>query len=1781
MCVEGNLQALDDQINRIERSDKDGERSCSDSVFESESMSEQSVITIRQDTSCAVSVPNGEVEKEDSTSQIKAVDRRLDSIDDKESGYYSKLQIDDLDRSQTVRDSVNSWLDRYHVPMTREPSKAYEYKVIEEDFSLPNRTYIDHLTTYIPPRLPIEKPDLYTMTPETATLSWKPAKVPDRIRNTCNLTYSIEVRNPPGLDWRELVSGLTSTNYDLKNLHPRLDYLFRIRAHNEYGCSEPCLPVSLHRPIELSDDEFDIEDWDDPYRISLGQLAPPKLPMEAPRITDNGVTAHLSWLAARIPAYAKKTPITYIVEIKEPNIPGWSRVSSGITDTNYFVEDLLQNKDYQFRVKAETQFGVSDPTLPVSLERSKIPPRMPSSRPLICHRHGNSISLSWNPGRVPSYVKNSKMTYVVEIREPPSPLWRVLADNLTDNDFDINNLEPDQDYMFRVRAKNDFGLSEPTLPASVFREKDDYTPPTLSRSRSGSASPWVGGSRASSVDRQRSFSLTDDDLDIYVNRDRKPCPPEFKTPVETTQYGVEGRAAKLILPLRGYPLPRVSWFYMGERLECGDLFKASVSPAGMANLDIQRMSQERVGDYKCCVENEHGVAVKIVRLLLADQPTVIEPMKNLSLGMRGSGKFECRVDGTPYPTVKFLKDMRPVVGSSRVKIDHTPPDLWTLTIDGAMSMDAGTYTCIAENMAGKVSSVARINVAGRVITSEKIIDNFDSALLRKNFYILFHVLEGRHGVVRRVVDKITGGEYAAKFIPVADDRQRQFFMHELRNLRSIEHKGVPPFIIFDLDLFSITGGNILSYVIRRKNQIEEDVAYYTEQLLLILKYLHGNNILHLDIKPSSVHFIEEGSDNICLLDFGFSRNFSKGKDVRLNFGSVDFTSPEQIANDRVSPATDLWNVGLLVHTLLSGESPFHDKTEADSLRRIQECDWSFAEDYFDGISTEARDFIKKLLLKEPSERMSLADCLSHPFIKGDCEDGQGQKLNTERLRAYSKTLRERKSKHLLQTTANLVSLQMILDNKDVAQPVLRGQNEEGGGVTYPDSSAYGEFLDDESWFDWQSRSFGGDEDLDAQTDSHPVWRDPSVLKEEEWSSVAEDYKQQIQKPQDFFPKEEMDADNPQFLTKLGNLLFRPGEDITLTCRVATGDSLTVSWYRNEELMSESNRVKVTMSDGGEASLVVCGAKPYDDGLYKCVVRSKTGKSSTWARVLVGELPSQPYRPIITQVSSRDALLLWESPITDADMDIKRYRVDYKEKGTEEWLIGGYTVDQMALVSGLMADSTYQFRVCATNTIGSGPYSVSSLPTKTLKDNSEEIELEPLETILLSKQNPQAHETVTCDYEPKELTLKEENIENTYNLSETFYRGQFSEFSLAKEAVTNKYFVSKQIIQSDSNKDTIQRELEILRLNQSNQRILRLLDCFIYNSNIYFIHEYFCGVNIVEHFAFKTKYSEDMVAIAIQQVLDGVQFLHQNNIVHLNLQPSSIVMRRRSSLDVRITDFTLAQTVDSKEGLAVPVNGNPEFLAPEVVVQEKVSYPADIWTLGDLTFLLLSGESPYYGRKKDVTLSNIAYNRYYPLALYENITRDALRFIFKVLKRTPRNRMTVDACLEDRWLQGKDSIVKARQEAIFTTVKLRTYIERTLTDADEDALPTLKELRTVFELTEDKRHRFSVPERSFDAEELEKKETKITSKGDEGSVDKDKPEVATDQPESKEIIDTGGEVKDSTETDDKTDDKDDDKDDGTSQTSSDRIEQVADDLVATAVKNALHSGEISTKGVEEA
>ena len=101
---------------------------------------------------------------------------------------------------------------------------------------------------------------------------------------------------------------------------------------------------------------------------------------------------------------------------------------------------------------------------------------------------------------------------------------------------------------------------------------------------------------------------------------------------------------------------------------------------------------------------------------------------------------------------------------------------------------------------------------------------------------------------------------------------------------------------------------------------------------------------------------------------------------------------------------------------------------------------------------------------------------------------------------------------------------------------------------------------------------------------------------------------------------------------------------------------TVSWYRNDEALSDGGRVVTSQSDdaanGVRHSLTVLSTKPHDSGVYKCVARNKHGTVTCRARFLLGDAPSRPGRPHVTQVGDKELFMIWEEPQHDGNSYIQ-------------------------------------------------------------------------------------------------------------------------------------------------------------------------------------------------------------------------------------------------------------------------------------------------------------------------------------------------------------------------------------------------------------------------------------------------------------------------------------------------------------------------------------------------
>lgn len=173
----------------------------------------------------------------------------------------------------------------------------------------------------------------------------------------------------------------------------------------------------------------------------------------------------------------------------------------------------------------------------------------------------------------------------------------------------------------------------------------------------------------------------------------------------------------------------------------------------------------------------------------------------------------------------------------------------------------------------------------------------------------------------------------------------------------------------------IAGGELYKLM---KSQIskrfqESTVSGYIKQLVEAFKYLHSKKIMHRDIKPENL-LIE--NNVVKVTDFGWACHSPHNR--RKTFcGTLEYLPPEMLNNQDYNEKADIWCLGILTYELLNGKSPFGSDDDGRIKQKIRngKIIW---ESHF---SQTAKDFIGNLLKLNPKERMSLNQCLAHPFIR--------------------------------------------------------------------------------------------------------------------------------------------------------------------------------------------------------------------------------------------------------------------------------------------------------------------------------------------------------------------------------------------------------------------------------------------------------------------------------------------------------------------------------------------------------------------------------------------------------------------------------------------------------------------------------------------------------------------------------------------------------------------------------------------------------------------------------
>ncbi|TGZ55469.1 hypothetical protein CRM22_010385 [Opisthorchis felineus] len=151
--------------------------------------------------------------------------------------------------------------------------------------------------------------------------------------------------------------------------------------------------------------------------------------------------------------------------------------------------------------------------------------------------------------------------------------------------------------------------------------------------------------------------------------------------------------------------------------------------------------------------------------------------------------------------------------------------------------------------------------------------------------------------------------------------------------------------------------------------------------------MHDLGVVHLDLKPENIMIEDLASRKIKIIDFGLARVLHPNQTFQDMAGTPEFCAPEIVNYDPITFATDMWAIGVITYILLTGISPFAGDSQIETFQNILDCIVDYQREEIRDTTDLAKDFIQKLLVKNPRKRSTVSECLMHAWIK-PCDTAQ-------------------------------------------------------------------------------------------------------------------------------------------------------------------------------------------------------------------------------------------------------------------------------------------------------------------------------------------------------------------------------------------------------------------------------------------------------------------------------------------------------------------------------------------------------------------------------------------------------------------------------------------------------------------------------------------------------------------------------------------------------------------------------------------------------------------------
>ena len=194
---------------------------------------------------------------------------------------------------------------------------------------------------------------------------------------------------------------------------------------------------------------------------------------------------------------------------------------------------------------------------------------------------------------------------------------------------------------------------------------------------------------------------------------------------------------------------------------------------------------------------------------------------------------------------------------------------------------------------------------------------------------------------------------------------------------------------------------------------------------------------------------------------------------------------------------------------------------------------------------------------------------------------------------------------------------------------------------------------------------------------------------------------------------------------------------------------------------------------------------------------------------------------------------------------------------------------------------------------------------------------------------------------------------------------------------------------------MQSEINILR-SLDHPNIVKIFEYFEDEKRYYIVQEHIQGGELFDEIIAKGKFNEKDAAVLMKQLLSCISYCHSHNIVHRDLKPENVLLEASKEFDqIKVIDFGTAQVFRKGEHLKETI-GTPYYIAPEVL-NHNYGKECDIWSLGVMAYIILSGLPPFNGGTDAEIMSSIKTGKFsFAPKVWTGISQQAKDFIKSML-----------------------------------------------------------------------------------------------------------------------------------------------------------------------------------------